>query len=188
MDGWSLSGLLQRLHKIILQSTKHMIHNSCSYYYHISTTKYFFEPVAYLCDRSIGHRCCQSVYLIWAARSGLKKWLANIDMNWNDPEGFLKIQNADLQLQKFWGGVLRIYIWTSSQEMLMADPETTFRKWVGWTIAFISQQKESITDAQICQHLTLWLTPAWLRPRPLSDQLNHKVCGRTQASIFLKTP
>lgn len=56
----------------------------------------------------------------------------------------------------------------------MADPETTFRKRVGWTIAFISQQKESITDAQICQHLDLWLTQAWPKAqatfRPIKSQ------------------
>lgn len=105
-----------------------------------------------------------------------------MDVNQNGLEGFLKIQNADLQLQKFWlhrpGWGPRIYILTSSQEMPMADPETTFRKWVGWTIAFISQQKESITDAQLCQHLNLWLTQAWLKAQATFRPIKSESVGQ----------
>lgn len=75
-----------------------------------------------------------------------------------------------------WGP--RIYILTSSQEMPMADPETTFRKWVGWTIAFISQQKESITDAQLCQHLNLWLTQAWPKAQATFRPIKSESVGQ----------
>lgn len=80
-------------------------------------------------------------------------------MNWNDLEDFLKIQNADLHLQNsdsidlVWGPE-NLYF-NKFPGNAYGSQETTFGKRVGWTIAFISQQKESITDAQICQHLNL---------------------------------
>lgn len=104
--------------------------------------------------------------------------LSNSDKDQNDVEGFTKIQNADLQLLKFWFSRSRV-----GPENLYSDkwPWSHLYRMTG--LSLVSKQTASLILKCVSLYTCDWLEPG-LRPRPLSDQITSEgaewdpsICG-----------